>query len=184
MRSVHINAKALFWGGLFFCLYYYHLCSLQVQVGFQWQVVAVRGRGMVSVRPLRADVGGNALPPKYWAWHMLRLLPLRRPLPLLLCWLRQQAQSFVRVREREREREQAGRDGHAPRDLKPPVSSSLTSQGARNKNQPPSNEFFTSRRARATISWDCHNSSVHTHTHTQIRWYWTFISNCQEFNGY
>lgn len=29
--------------------------------------------------------GGNALPQKYYARHMLRLLPLRRPLPLLLC---------------------------------------------------------------------------------------------------
>ncbi|KAL1273839.1 hypothetical protein QQF64_026653, partial [Cirrhinus molitorella] len=32
----------------------------------------------------------------------------------------------------------------------PPVSSSLTSQGARNKNEPPSTEFFTSRRAGAS----------------------------------
>lgn len=32
----------------------------------------------------------------------------------------------------------------------PPVSSSLTSQGARNKNEPPSAEFFTSQRARTS----------------------------------
>lgn len=121
---------------------------------------------MVSVRPLRADVGGNALPRKYWAWHMLRLLPLRRPLPLLLCWLRQQAQSFVQVREREREREQAGRDGHAPRDLKPP--SLLFFNVTRCAQQKP-----------ATIKWVLHiaaRTSHHqlrlsqlfrSHTHTE-----------------
>lgn len=114
---------------------------------------------------------------------MLRLLPLRRPLNLLLCWLRQQAQSFVQVRERERERERAGRDGHAPSDPKPP---SLL--------------FFNVTRCaqqkRATISWVLHiatRTSHHQlrlsqlfrpHTRTEIRWHWTFLTNCQEFNGY
>lgn len=165
-ESVHIY-KGTKWGGV---LLLFVVLPLQVQVWFQWQVVFGRGR-VVYCGASRAD-GGNALPRKYCAWHMLRLLPLRRPLPLLLCWLRQQAQSFC-SNQRTRERKRTSTEGWSRSlwPIAPPVSSSLTSQGARNKNEPPSAEFFTSRRAHLLRLSHSSNSSVHIHT--QIRWYWT-----------
>lgn len=145
MKSVH-RYKGTKWGSLLRLFVVYHLCTLQVQMGFQWQVVFGRGR-RVYCGASRAD-GGKALPRKYCARHMLRLLPLRRPLPLLLCWLRQQAPSFVQVRGRERER--TSTEGWS-RSLWPIVFSSGTSQGARNKNESASAEFLTSRRERAEV---------------------------------